>query len=226
MEPIIITIIQLLPNDQSFGKNLVQKNVEGTMKPLLVFTIFWSICLKALTQPVVVKYIIQDNSFDSLSFAKLAESTKILENVINSTDFKTKILGTQFTVGNFDLTSSQIFDLIISGKDNYKDKPADGSIDLRLSLFDKYLGYDNFGLTNMTTRVTSTHRCYVLYNDIKCYVSHLAHEYLHQIGFSDVRTWLFGTKTKSVPYKVGDIVDELIHNGEFCAAQHQTCRKN
>lgn len=179
--------------------------------------------LNSFAQNVKINPIIIESNFDSISMLKLNESSKMLEKVINSEEFKNEVLNEKFRIGNHKLSSQDIYDLIMSGKDNYKNKPADYSIDLRVKLFDEYAGSGNFGFTNMNTRVTRTHRCYIQQNDTKCYTSHLAHEYMHQIGFVDKRN-LFFKKTNSVPYKIGRIIDKLINNKSHCVAIKSTCK--
>jgi len=172
-----------------------------------------------------VKVIKVDESFDEQSLKILESAITELERVINSEDFKKEVLNAKLKVGNKKLSNMQIYDLIMSGENSRMKEPKDYSVDLRLKVFDEYFGYGNFGVTNMSTRVTRTHRCFILENNIKCYISHLAHEYMHQIGFVDKKTWIFGTKTKSVPYKIGNIIDKLIGNDSFCRAKDKTCRK-
>lgn len=167
-----------------------------------------------------------DDSFDATSKRKLDEASIILENVINSNDFAEHVLATNFKVGNFGLSNTSILELIKSGMDSIALKPKDYSIDIRVLLYDDYKGGLEFGRTDMKTHITETHRCFIVNNDVKCYVSHLAHEYLHQIGFYDERTWIFGKKTKSVPYKIGNIVNRIIDNGNICSAKPSTCKKN
>ncbi|RZJ22054.1 MAG: hypothetical protein EON51_09155 [Acinetobacter sp.] len=106
--------------------------------------------------------------------------------------------------------------MILTGQNDIS-RTQDYSIDLRLKLYDKYRGGNEFGYTGMEDRITSTHRCYVLNNDVKCYASHLVHEYMHQIGFRDVKSWRGGkwTKINSVPYKVGRLVDKFIANNNL-----------
>lgn len=174
-------------------------------------------------QRVKVNAIQVDSSFDQASLAKLNEAVKILDSIFNSEEFAQAVCHTEFNVGNYNLKNYQILELIRSGADNYKDKPKDYSIDIRVKVFNEYFGHGNFGITDMNTRVTRTHRCYILHNDIKCYISHLAHEYMHQIGFYDKRYRGVGTKTKSVPYKIGNIVDTLIGNTNPCLAKDETC---
>lgn len=174
-------------------------------------------------QRVKVNAIQVDISFDLASLARLNVAVKVLDSIFNSEEFAREVLHTEFNVGNFGLKNYQILELIKSGVDNYKDKPKDYSIDIRVKVFNEYFGYGNFGITDMDTRITRTHRCYILHNDVKCYISHLAHEYMHQIGFYDDKEWLFGTKTKSVPYKIGNIVNKLIGNVTPCLAKDETC---
>jgi len=176
-------------------------------------------------QRVKVQAIQVDSSFDNASLLKLQDAVKVLDSIYNSEAFAQAVLHTEFNVGNFGLSNSQILELIRSGADNYKDRPKDYSNDIRVKLFNEYFGHGNFGITDMNTRVTRTHRCYILHNDVKCYISHLGHEYMHQIGFYDERTWFAGTKTKSVPYKIGNIIDALIDNPTHCLAKDETCTK-
>lgn len=168
-----------------------------------------------------------DSTFDQASTQKLHEALEILEVALNSEAFKKRVLEENFNVGNNHLTSEEIYQLLVGGEDNYIDAEKDGELNFRLSLFDepfKKKNNDNFGVTNMATRITRTHRCFVLNNDVRCYASHLMHEYMHQIGFIDKRRFLgLGTKTSSVPYKIGRIVDELIGNPTSCLAQQGTC---
>jgi hypothetical protein len=172
---------------------------------------------------VEVQAIKIGDSFDPKSSVFLETAIQELKQVFNSEEFKLTVLNESFKVGNYELSSLEIFELILSGKDNYINKPEDNSIDIRVKVFDKYAGSENFGFTDMNTRITRTHRCYIFYNSQKCYTSHLAHEYMHQIGFYDKRTWLFGKKTESVPYKIGRIIDRLIENDAKCSAKKTTC---
>jgi hypothetical protein len=172
-----------------------------------------------------VKIIKVDNSFDSVTNEKLSYAANELQRILNTEEFKRGVKNEKFNVGNFGLTSEEIFEVIISGKDDYKGTQNDYSIDLRVKVFNEYFGHGNFGVTDMISRVTRTHRCYILKNDVKCYISHLAHEYMHQIGFYDERTWWLGKKTESVPYKIGAIIDDLIGNTAICSAIDETCSK-
>ena len=172
-----------------------------------------------------VKFIKVDDSFDNETSEILDFAIKELERIFNTAEFKEEVLKAKLKVGNKGFSNLQIYELIMSGENKRMKEPKDYSIDIRLKVFDEYFGHGNFGITNMTTRVTRTHRCFILENDVKCYISHLAHEYMHQIGFVDKRTWLFGKKTKSVPYKIGNIVDKLIDNKNSCLAKKKTCKK-
>lgn len=174
-------------------------------------------------QKVAVNVIMVDSTFDEESAARLAIAVKELEKVFNSDAFHKAVLQEKFNVGNYNLTSAEIYELILSGMDNYKDKPKDYSIDLRVSVFPDYQGHGNYGITDMKTRITGTHRCFILKNDVRCYIAHLAHEYMHQIGFYDEKTWILGKKTSSVPYRIGNIVNKLIGNEKSCSAINMSC---
>lgn len=173
-------------------------------------------------QQVKVNAIQVDASFDPVSLSKLNEAVTLLESIFNSEEFARAVCHTEFNLGIFGLANYQILELIKSGNDNYKNKPKDYSIEIKVKVFNEYFGHGNFGFTDPASRITRTHRCYILHNDVKCYVSHLAHEYMHQIGFYDKKTWFLGTKTKSVPYKIGKIVDALLGNVTPCLAKDET----
>ncbi|MEN5195777.1 hypothetical protein [Sphingobacterium faecium] len=196
------------------------------MRIILIFfcCILWLGKVAIAQQHVTVNVIKVDSTFDKESASRLEFATTELERVFNSDAFHQAVLREKFTVGNYNLTSAEIYELIVSGMDNYKDKPKDYSIDLRVSVFPNYQGHGNYGITDMNTRITRTHRCFILNNDVKCYIGHLAHEYMHQIGFYDERTWvLLGKKTSSVPYRIGNIVNKLIGNDDACPAINKTC---
>lgn len=193
-------------------------------KLIILVCICVSIVSKGLGQPVRVNAIIVDSSFDAASLAKLQQACALLDSVFNSQGFEDSVKKEKFNRFSKGKSSAEILEIIQSGMDYYEDKPKDYSIDLRVSLYDKYEGGSEYGRTDMNTRVTSTHRCYVLHNDVKCYVSHLVHEYLHQIGFVDSKH-LWQKKTGSVPYLIGDIVDKIIRTPGVCPAQKGTCKK-
>lgn len=197
------------------------------MKKYLILLVFCGLYFNSCfsQQRVRINAIQVDNSFDSLSLLKLQKAVKMLDSIFNSEEFARKVLHTDFKVGNCGLENYEILELIKSGQDSIKGKPKDYSIDLRIQVFDSYLGNGNFGVTDMDSKITTTHRCYILQNDVKCYASHLAHEYMHQIGFYDKRRWGVGTKTFSVPYEIGDIVDEMLGNTNPCQAIDKTCPK-
>lgn len=166
-----------------------------------------------------------DNSFDSASQAKLNEAISMLSDIFNSEKFAQKILHAQLRFANRSQSRVDIFTMVVTGMNDINSS-KDGAVTIKVKLFDEYAGHGNFGITDMETRETRTHRCYVLNNDVKCYASHLAHEYMHQIGFLDKKRFvLFGTKDRSVPYVVGDIVDELLDNKSKCVAIEQTCNR-
>lgn len=195
------------------------------MKHRILFSFFlFGLCGLSLGQ-IKINPILVDSSFDSVSNAKLQQAVFIMDSVFNTKSFAQEVLSSTFDVGNEGLSSQDILALLFSGKDHFKDTLYDGCIDLRLKVFDSYYGSLNFGITDMSTHITRTHRCFILQNNVKCYVSHLAHEYMHQIGFYDWHSTWIGPKTQSVPYKIGNIVDKLIGNTGPCLAKKEECKK-
>ena len=192
---------------------------------ILLLLVYLSVLLSAQSFHLKIT-VVQNDNFDAVSLKKLDSAITILDSVFNSNEFRKELSKINFNVGNRGLTNDEIATMILTGQDDVGE-PQDSSIDLRLRVYDNYKGGNEFGNTGMKTRVTSTHRCYILNNNVECYVSHLAHEYMHQIGFYDVKSWkgFKRTKTGSVPYKVGNLVSRLIKNSSHCVAQHSNCSK-
>lgn len=174
--------------------------------------------------PVDVIAIKLDNSFDPTSANKLDEAIALLAQTLNSEEFAREVLHARFRIAAHKKNSVDIYKLIVTGMNNYEGASEDLEVALKVKLFDEFVGHGNFGITDMDTRETRTHRCYVLKNDVTCYASHLAHEYMHQVGFIDKKRFiLFGTKTRSVPYVIGDIVHKLLGNTSECEAIDENC---
>ncbi len=176
--------------------------------------------------PVDVVAVKLDDSFDTESSLKLDSSISMLRRVFNSEEFAIDVAHTKFLIANNKKTNAEIYLMIVTGMNNYLNASIDGQVALKVKLFNEFAGSGNFGITDMVTRETRTHRCYVLDNDVKCYASHLAHEYMHQIGFIDKKRFIFfGTKTRSVPYIIGNIVDKLLKNNSKCISIDKSCTK-
>jgi hypothetical protein len=195
------------------------------LKALSLSALFFFTLSSSHAQRVHINPILVDSSFDAASLQKLQEACALLDSVLNSPAFADTVRKTRFRRFNRGLTSEQILDVILSGMNDYSRAPKDYSIDLRVSIYDRYKGGSEYGNTNMNKpRVTTTHRCYVLNNDVRCYASHLAHEYMHQIGFVDSER-LWQKKDGSVPYLINGIVDALLNTPGVCPAQTGVCTK-
>lgn len=198
------------------------------MYRMLIIIFLSGLVRTSRAQPQVrVQPVLVDSSFDAASEVKLHIAVALLDSIYNSEAFAQAVLAETFSVGNYSLSGAAILEIIRSGMDNYKDAEKDYSIDLRVRVYDAYKGGKEYGNTQMNSRITATHRCYILNNDVHCYVSHLAHEYMHEIGFYDVKSWvgLKRTKINSVPYKVGGIVSRIMNKKYQCAYQTSTCKK-
>jgi hypothetical protein len=181
-----------------------------------------------ITGQTAVRARVLNDSFDAVSEQRLNNSMQSLQEIFNSDEFKVLVRAADLSVGNRNLTNVQILQLILSGANNYKNAAPDGVIEFPVRVFDKYKGWGNFGTTFMkpsNARITETHRCYILNNSPECYTAHLAHEYMHLIGFTDKRDGWFGPKTNAVPYRIGNIVEELLGGNLGCSAQKTTCSK-
>jgi hypothetical protein len=137
--------------------------------------------------------------------------------VINSKVFKTAVLKTKFE-DDQGLTPKQIYEKIIGAKESYAND-RDGVIDLRMRLItledgteinkkcnrikDPVVGRDG-GKTGVMNTCPNWVERRVAKKDTAAMARHIAHEYMHRFGFKHP-----GVNLKSVPYKIGGIVQDL-----------------
>ncbi len=152
--------------------------------------------------------------FNETEKKKASKSINLLENIINTQEFKEAVLKVpsfsknkiKRKTGNKKYSNQEILDLILSGED--LKNPADNIINLNLDL---YNGEKNeIGHTNMNTLTISTYQGYFNKKDIKLYAAHLLHEYMHIIGFIHGRFDIFGKRYKTVPYRIGKLTYSLL----------------
>lgn len=148
----------------------------------------------------------------------VTEAVSLINDIFNSSEFKQKISEKKFDWENLNgghskMTNSEVFEKIArwTAKDSIKlyIKPRG----LRVTAY----YYGTIGVTSLNSNSTKTYRHWIDLSDknyektLFKYVSHIAHEYCHQRGFTDKDNKPQCTFRDVVPYAIGDIVCEILN---------------
>lgn len=153
-------------------------------------------------------------------FENFADSAaKRLECVLNSKKFEEAITRANFTKTN-GLSNDEIFATIMRAHEEQGEGGTDGVVDLRVrtvnaeidkaSLVNRYCNGNTIGIDGLGDGVMAI--CpqklaeYAKSNNLAALAAHYAHEYMHILNFG--HPGLF--KSRSVVYKVGEIIEELV----------------
>jgi hypothetical protein len=153
--------------------------------------------------------VMQIRGFDTESLKKLQASLALLEKVVNSEEFKNRIInfknnkGQRAFASNNGKTNEQIYEIFMDGKEILQPNTP-GEMNFWLSLyyrrFSRVVGY-----TSPSTNVISINWKYFRYYEIHEVAGNLGHEWVHKIGF-DHRS---ASEHDSAPYAIGYIIEEL-----------------
>lgn len=137
---------------------------------------------------------------------KLGAATDLMAKVLNSREFRDAVMGSKYTSDS--RSSREIYEAIRGAKENFTDA-ADGEVDLNLNLENfswfqrKVVGYT----TPSSDTITTNRRFFGSYEPAEV-AGHLAHEWLHKLGFEHDHA-ATRDRPKSVPYAVGELVERL-----------------
>lgn len=145
------------------------------------------------------------------------KAAKLLENVLNSDEFKTEVLKAKFKATN-GFTNQQLYDKIMIAREEDGPGGTDGVVDLRartLRIYsdesnwkkpceNKTIGVDGAG-TGVTAICPQKLEKWAKDNNADYLAAHYAHEYAHILGFSHSG----GNKNKTFVYQIGDIIEKL-----------------
>lgn len=155
--------------------------------------------------------------FSGASLEKMQKATQVLQQVVNSTSFKSRVINFKNTKGerafasNKGLSNEQIFDIFMDGREMLQpDTP--GEMNFYLSLYNAWwsrvVGWTNGDINT----ININWKFFKKYapNEV---AGNLAHEWTHKIGFDHASA----AEHDSAPYAIGYIVEELaakILNGQ------------
>lgn len=181
-------------------------------------TIYISFCLAFAIikcDAQIIKVEKHDN-YSEASLKKLTLATHLLDSILSTNEFRKRVLDAKL-IATKGKSNKEIYDYLMSGNTEYE-SANDKIINLYLEEYANYAGGNEIGHT--IGKKTSTHRCFILQNDVACLAGHLIHEYLHVMGFTHRR--LERPKKKTVPYVIGNIIKDMLGHSN-CPSVHKDC---
>lgn len=142
-------------------------------------------------------------NFSPAEVAKHETAMKMLEVVLNSVEFKYRLLDRKLVRTN-GMTNLQVYELIMTGAEKLapdSDYEMDLWVDMYQSNFSKVIGYTT--PKELWTHLNRKFFSGYSYAEIAC---NAFHEWLHKIGFDHVSAKDYD----SVPYALGYLVEEMI----------------
>lgn len=179
------------------------------MKSLIIFfTIFFSFLTFADTGLLIVRPM-QVEGFEGASAEKLEISFELLEKVVNSEDFKNRVINFKNTKGerkfasNLGLSNEQIYARFMEGRETLQPQTA-GEMNFFLKLYhrpwSKVIGWTNGDINT----IHINWRFFKNFNSWDV-AGNLAHEWTHKLGFGHTSA----KEHDSAPYAIGYIVRDL-----------------
>lgn len=147
--------------------------------------------------------------FDQESLKKLDQSFKLLERIVNSEEFKNRIINFRniqnqrsFASSN-GLSNEQIYDIFMEGRETLQSNtPGEMNFFLKLYYrrYSKVIGWTNGSINTININ-------WKFFKNFKPHevAGNLAHEWLHKLGFGHESA----AEHDSVPYGIGYIVREM-----------------
>lgn len=144
--------------------------------------------------------------------SKLDQATTLMANVLNSREFRDAVLSSTFNgkpgFASDSRSPQEVYAAIRAAKENYTDA-ADGEVDLNLNLESfSWFQRNVVGYTTEGSDTITTNRKFFSNYEPAEMAGHLAHEWLHKLGFEhDFKAT--ARRPESVPYELGDLVERL-----------------
>lgn len=142
--------------------------------------------------------------YSKTELEKLDMALELFSQAVNSVQFLKTIEAHSTFDTKLNLTTKQIYNLIMSGDEAYTDEGVDNEADLDLTL-DLRISTDAIGYT-IENRIYTFRNFFHQLLTTKL-AGHYAHEYCHTLGFSDPQN--LTDISRNVPYEVGRIIEEL-----------------
>jgi hypothetical protein len=148
--------------------------------------------------------------FDSTQKIKMENALKLLGEIINSNDFKQRILnhtylGKKSFKENNNFSNQEIYDSILNGSEE-QFVGNNNTLDLRINLY--YSSRNVVGYTYSNKLDIYVNNKYFSKYELSSVAANVMHEWLHKLGYIHAH-YYSNSRNYSVPYAIGDIVREL-----------------
>lgn len=154
----------------------------------------------------------QITGFDGEKGVKLQSAFEVLEEVVNSEEFKERVInfknkkGERAFASNKKLTNEEIYAAFMEGRETLQQNtPSEMNFYLKLynKSWSRVIGY-----TSANTNLININWKYFKGNPVSGVAANLAHEWVHKLGF----THKSASEHDSVPYGIGYIVGDMVKN--------------
>jgi hypothetical protein len=145
---------------------------------------------------------------------KLEQAAGLIETAINSEAFRERVLANTFDgqvqfADNQGLSNEEIYQKIVEAKEVFNDS-GDQVIEMHLKSWSPFNFWTSaVASTNMSSGLVRLRKKYYKSASLPRLANTMLHEWTHTIGFTHD---FYGTNARenSVPYRVGDIIEEII----------------
>lgn len=149
-------------------------------------------------------------NFEREDEEKLEKAIAIIQKVIGSVEFKSKVLnftyqGKRQFVDNKGLTNAQIYQILLDGKEDLKPE-VDNEMDLELELY--YSWKNTVGYTTPGAMKIYLNTKYFDPFTPTQVAGNVFHEWTHKLGFDHASSYSVD-RDSSVPYAIGYLIEEL-----------------
>jgi hypothetical protein len=155
-------------------------------------------------------------NFNNYQYDKLMQAKQLVEMIINSPAFKSRVLGFTYSgnrvfVQNNGMSNSQIYEYLMNGAERFPQQTeVDHEMDYDLVLYRPkwYQSKNVLGYTSQDTNIIHINRNFFNDAEVNQIAMNLVHEWTHKMGFGHdyKRT---SRRPYSVPYGIGYIVRDL-----------------
>lgn len=154
------------------------------------------------------------DGFSGESLTKITHALAILEKVVNSDEFKDRIINFKNSKGerqfasNKGLSNEEIYAIFMEGRETLQPNTP-GEMNFYLNLYNKWWSRV-IGYTDGTTNVININWKFFKSNSVSDVAANLAHEWTHKIGFDHKSAKERDSAPYAIGYMVGDIAEKML----------------
>lgn len=151
----------------------------------------------------------QIENYDEKSLKKVQKAFEIMEKVVNSEEFKNRVINFRNTKGerafasNKGLSNEEVYEIFMEGRETLQQETP-GEMNFYLKMYNRTWSRV-IGYTSPETNVINTNWKFFKNFTPDSVAGNLAHEWVHKIGFDH----LSAAEHDSAPYAIGEMVREM-----------------